>query len=92
MRSYTLSGASQLIPIKPNPLVFYRGFTVKETAGVVASFIIWDGIGAAGTILDTVTLIANESRSENYGSPGLSKTGLYVQILAGSVSGSINFD
>lgn len=94
MRSITLTGASQQI-ILPSPFVYYRGFSVKETAAATAGFVVWDStsaLGATGKILDEVNLSASESTREVWGSPKIALVGIFVQIVSGAVAGSIFFD
>lgn len=94
MREVTLTGASQQI-ILPAPFVYYRGFSVKETAAATAGFIVWDStsaLGATGKILDEVNLSASESTRELYGPAKLALVGIWIQIVSGAVAGSIFFD
>jgi hypothetical protein len=68
----------------------YRGFAVRETAGSTAVIRIYDDPDSAnGTLLDTIALTANESMAAYY-SPGIAATtGIYVDIVSGTVEGSI---
>lgn len=73
-----------------NGLAVYRGFTLRETAGAVATVRIFDGTSAAGTLLDTVAFAANESRSEYYPDGGIrASTGIWFEVVAGAVEGSV---
>lgn len=95
MRTYTLTGSpagSQLLPYPPAPYLYYRGFSIRETGSSTASLVIYDGTSAAGNILDTITLISNESTREDYGLARIARTGIYVAIVAGSIAGSIFLD
>jgi hypothetical protein len=68
----------------------FRGFTVRETAAAVASFRIWDNATAAsGRLLATVSLAANAS--EQFETDLVYANGLFVEIVAGTVEGSIFF-
>lgn len=68
----------------------YLGFSFRETAGTTATLKIYDGTSAAGTLLETVQLNANESRAEYYGPDGVSaERGIYVSVVAGTVEGSV---
>lgn len=82
-----LTGANQLVWTGP---AVYRGITLRETAGAVATVRVFDGTSAAGTLLQTISLAANESRDDWYTGGGLwARTGIYVSIAAGTVEGSI---
>lgn len=76
--------------IKPTPGT-YHGFTVRNTsASAVATIRIWDNLNAAsGTLLDTVQLQASESAREWYERGERSMIGVYFEIVAGAVEGSI---
>lgn len=82
--------ASGIVYVAPwNELAVYVGFRARETAGVGASFRLRDG-GATGTIIDTVSLGANESRDEPLGAQQLtSASGIYLEWLAGTVDLSL---
>ncbi len=92
MRSYVLSGASQKVPLPPSPFIYYRGFSIRETAGAAATIKVYDGIDATGTLIDSIAFTAGQSVRETYGPPKICKTGLYVQIVAGTIEGTILFD
>lgn len=86
------------VPIASNATVggsnngsLYRGFSLREVSGTGAAVIrIRDG-SATGTILDTVSLVANESSSDHYGTSPLWANGkIYVQLVSGTLpEGSI---
>ena len=68
----------------------YRGFSLRETAGAVATVRIYDNTAASGTLLDTISFAANESAREWYGNGGLAfATGLHIDVVSGTVEGSI---
>lgn len=93
MRELPFSGASGALALVPAPFLYYRGFSLRETAGAAASLVIYDNATAAsGPILDEVSLIAAESARENYGIAKIAKAGLYIQVVAGTVTGSIFVD
>lgn len=72
----------------PKPVIYY-GFSVRETAGSTAVFRVRTG-GPTGDILDTVSLVANESARENYLPQGLrAYDGLYFELVSGAVEGAI---
>jgi hypothetical protein len=82
-----LTGADQAVLAGPG---VYRGIVLRETAASTAVVQIWDGTGAAGTLLDVVGLAASGSAREWLGDGGLRfKTGLYVEIVSGAVEGSV---
>lgn len=90
VRRYPLSGASQ--PIRSGACL-YGGFSIRETVGAAAVVRIYDGLSAAGTLLDTISFAPLESARENYvtcGSKGdVAEVGIYVSIVSGTVEGSI---
>jgi hypothetical protein len=86
-RAVALTGADQLVVTGG---AMYRGFSIRETAGAAAVVRIYDGASASGTLLDTVSLVASESARELYGSCGIWATaGIFVDVVSGSVEGSI---
>lgn len=94
MREVKLTGASQQI-ILPAPYVYYRGFSIKETAAATAGLVIWDStsaLGATGSILDEVNLSASESTRELFSPAKIALVGIFVQIVSGAIAGSIFFD
>lgn len=70
------------------PQGVYKGLRIAETAGAVARVRIWDNTSAAGTILDEVRLLANASdwRDEE---GVMVNIGIFVEIVAGTVEGSL---
>lgn len=81
-----LTGASQAIASGP---AFYRGYSLMATAAAVVK--IWDNPSAAsGTLLDTIVLGANASAQAWYDGGGLrAATGVFVQVVSGTVEGSV---
>lgn len=70
--------------------VTYYGFSLRETAGSTAVVRIRAGGVVGGTILDTISLAANESAREDYFPQGLRAAGgLYYQLVSGAVEGAI---
>jgi hypothetical protein len=68
----------------------YRGLTIRETAGAVATVRVFDGTSAAGTLLDTIALAANSSFGAWYGSGGITAAqGIWFEVVAGTVEGSV---
>ena len=86
VRAVPLTGSDQLVITGQ---MSYCGFTVRETAGAVASFRVYDNTSATGTLLDTVSLAANESWSEVYTRGIWCQNGIYVDVLAGTIEGSL---
>ncbi len=63
----------------------YLGFSARETAGAAAVFSIHNGTGNGDPILDSISLAANESRSEWYGESGIASAGgIWLQRISGS--------
>lgn len=82
-----LTGADQAVAASRT---FYRGFTVRESAGSTAVVRIFDNASAAsGTVLDEITLSAGESAREWYESGIWAANGVYVDVVSGSVTGSV---
>ncbi|TAK89399.1 MAG: hypothetical protein EPO06_12110 [Burkholderiaceae bacterium] len=82
-----LTGSDQAISATAKD---YRGFTIEETAGSTAKVVIYDDDDAAtGTPLEIISLAANESRSEFYRSGIRASVGIYVDVVSGSVAGSV---
>lgn len=68
----------------------YGGFSVRETAGSTATIRLWDNASAAsGTLLETISLTANASLREEYKWGVRALNGIYVEIVSGTVEGSI---
>jgi hypothetical protein len=67
----------------------YVGITIAETAGALAKVRVRNA-SVSGTMLDTITLQANESVSYTYprGRSAASGT-IYVQVVSGTVEGSV---
>lgn len=86
--STALTGANQAVLAGPGT---YRGVCVRETAAAPAVLRIYDNATAAsGTLLDVVALAANGSASLFYPGGGLrASNGVYVQIVSGTVEGSV---
>jgi hypothetical protein len=85
--SIALTGSDQTVR---TGISVYRGFVVRETAGAAASARVYDGTDNTGTLIDVISLAPNESAREYYGEGGLwCATGIYVDILAGTIEGSV---
>lgn len=84
-----LTGANQAIAVPGAD--GYFGFSIRETAGAAAIVRIYDNNSAAGTIIEDISLAALESAREFYGDAGIQTIvgGLFVQIVSGTVEGSI---
>lgn len=86
-RAIALTGSDQLIRTGG---AIYRGFTIRETAGAAATIRIHDGTSASGTLLDVVGLAIGESAREWYDTGGIwAENGVYVDIVTGTIEGSI---
>lgn len=94
MRTVTLTGANQALGLPANPVIYYRGFSVRETSGTATALIrVWDNASAAsGVPLDQISLAANESARELYSPPSVAKTGIFIEVVSGAVAGSIRID
>lgn len=89
-----LTGANQLIRSNTgaNSLGVYRGFSVRETAGAAAVVRIFDNTAASGTLLEEISLAANESAREFYIGGVPTVIGIFVQVVSGAVTGSVRVD
>lgn len=95
-RAVNISGSSQAL--RPSAGM-YRGFTMRETSGTTAAVVrLWDSASAAsGNLVETISLSAKESTSDFLGGGSGSDegviltAGLYVEIVSGSVEGSVRF-
>jgi hypothetical protein len=77
--------------IVPGTTIYYDGFSVRETAGAVASLRIRAG-SVTGPIIGGASLVANGSFSESLGlAPINCDGGVYVEVVAGTVEGSIRY-
>jgi hypothetical protein len=86
-RTVALTGSSQIVSNTPAD---YRGFGVRETAGATAVLRIYDNASAAsGVLLDVVSLVANESARELYPGAIHASNGVYVQVVSGTIEGSV---
>jgi hypothetical protein len=86
-----LTGADQAVR---SGACTYHGFSLRETAGATAVVRIYDGTSAAGTLLDSVALSANESAREYYpvedSRGGIrAASGIYIDVVSGAVEGSL---
>lgn len=63
----------------------------RETSGAaVATYRLWDGGSAAGTLLLPVELAASESTRDGFFQHVLPfKTGLYFELVAGTIEGAV---
>lgn len=69
----------------------YHGFSLRETAGAVATVRIHNGSAAGTPILDTVQLSALESAREWYDEGIAARSGIYIDVVAGTVEGSVRY-
>ncbi|MEV0805736.1 hypothetical protein [Micromonospora sp. NPDC050200] len=84
-----LTGANQAVSASP---ATYQGYTLRETAGTAAAATvrIWDNPAAAsGALLDVVELPANGSAQAFYPGGIRAHRGIYVEVVAGTVEGSV---
>jgi hypothetical protein len=81
-----LTGADQAVATSRTT---YRGITVRETAGAVATVRVFDNASAAtGTLLDSIALAAGASLSLLYVGGLSARNGVYVDVT-GAVEGSV---
>jgi hypothetical protein len=87
VRPVALSGADQAVLTGPG---VYRGFTIREAAGSTAVVRLFDNddVGT-GTCVEEISLAANESAREFYEAGIWVSEGLWVEIVSGTVTGSV---
>jgi hypothetical protein len=67
----------------------YFGFSIYNTsASAAATVLLYDGASAAGDLIETVTLGANESAREDYPNPIRLNTAIYA-VITGTVTGVV---
>lgn len=83
-----LTGSDQAVA---TTRTFYRGFTIRETSGSASAVVtIYDHASAAsGTILEEIMLNPSESSREWYETGIWASNGVYVDVVSGSVAGSV---
>jgi hypothetical protein len=69
----------------------YRGITVRETSGSAGAVVkIYDNASAgSGTILETIALAQSQSYTVIHPSAVIASAGIYADIVAGAVEGSV---
>lgn len=76
-------GASQVI--KGAGPVTFVGYTIRETSGAAAVFRLWDnGSAASGTIVDIISLAANEAKSVALPIGIALNAGLFMERVSGT--------
>jgi hypothetical protein len=86
-RSIALTGSDQAVSAAR---ALYKGFTIRETAGAAAVVDIYDDPNSAdGTLLECISLAADESVSVLYPDGLEASTGIFVDIVSGTVQGSV---
>jgi hypothetical protein len=85
-----LTGSDQVILAERT---VYRGFSVRETTAVSNAVLrVYDNASmAAGTVIDEISLLPNESAREYYNGGIFTEFGIYVEIVSGAVAGSIRY-
>jgi hypothetical protein len=86
-----LTGSDQTVTTTGGGPGHYYGFSIRETSGTATAEVrIYDNTANSGTLLDTITLNADESAREWYGPQGIQyNTGIRVDVVSGAVEGSI---
>jgi hypothetical protein len=68
----------------------YAGLSLMEATGTSpATVYLRDGTGPSAPLIDTITLAPNESVRDSYNPPRNFSTGLYLQVVSGTVSGVV---
>lgn len=87
--SVALTGSDQVISSIP---LIYMGFTIRETGSAAAIVRIWDSPNSTVTgdvLLDTISLVADESAREYYPEGLRAGKGVWIDVVSGTVEGSI---
>ncbi len=72
--------------------VRYEGFSLRESTGTGTALVrIFDGMDATGTVLDEVALGPGESAREHYRGGFTAAKGIFIQVVSGSVAGSVRY-
>lgn len=81
-------GATQVASAGP---CYYKGISVRETAGAVAVVRVWNNAAAAsGTLITTIALAASASTDHWLSGGGLAADqGLFVEKVSGTFEGAI---
>lgn len=84
-----ISGADQSMGDHPN-VAWYLGFTLRETTGTDGAVVeIYDGSSTSGELIEVITLSPNESDRVWMPSGIKVESGLYIEIVSGSVRGCV---
>lgn len=96
MDTIVLTGADQQVGTSSaqGPPKSYYGFSLRETSGTTGAIVeIYDGTSTAGELIESISLAPGESARESYAMPGGVglATGLFVDIVSGSVRGVVRY-
>lgn len=68
------------------------GWNITEAAGSTAKIRLRDGITATSRLIATISLAANAQSNHSYAAPpSLLNNGIYIEVVSGSVEGSVQF-
>ncbi|WP_018658463.1 hypothetical protein [Actinomadura flavalba] len=82
-----VTGADQVVSTTG---AVYAGYALTATGGQAATVKIWDNPATgAGVLLDVVQLASGETASTFYPGGIRAATGIYVDVTAGAVEGSV---
>ncbi len=87
-RAIALTGNDQVVSANPS---LYYGFSIRETSGSATALVrIFDNASTnSGTVLDEISLTANQSARELYPDALRAVNGVYLDVVAGAVAGSV---
>jgi hypothetical protein len=87
-RSVALTGGA--IQTVLNGPGYYRGISLRETAGAVAVVRVWNNTAASGTLLAVIALVANASTDHYLAGEGVyAELGIVVEKVSGTFEGAI---
>jgi hypothetical protein len=82
--SLPASASGQVGPQDQGEL-YYVGFSVCETASAAAAIRVRANGSLTGDILDTISLVADESTGDNYDHPRRAGSGIYIELVSGTM-------
>lgn len=80
------------VPAKVQSVSAIYGWQINESAGATAKFRLRDGVSGTGREIATVNLAAGASSDVEFSeATALTGNGIYLEVLSGSVEGSVTW-
>lgn len=97
MDSIALTGLDQLIADQPGtsrPDAYrYLGFSIRETTGLAGAVVeIFDGLDSGGKLIESIAISSGGSVREYYPNGVILEDGLFVNVVSGTVRGSVRIE